>query len=675
MSTQNKIQKKLSVEVIENSWIPLSDGSRLAARIWLPGSAGRDPVPAILEYLPYRKTDGTAFRDATMHSYFAARGYAVVRVDIRGSGDSDGILEGEYLPLEQQDALEVLRWIAAQPWCSGNIGMYGIFWGGFNGLQVAAHRPPELKAVITLCSTDDRYTDDCHYMGGCVLGYDMLNWASVMLSYNGLPPDPDVVGERWREMWFDRLEKSPPFVEEWLSHQRRDHFWKQGSVIENYGAITCAVYAIGGWADPYTNAVPRLLAGLPGPRKGLIGPWAHVFPHEGVPGPAIGFLQECLRWWDYWLKGIKNDIMNEPMLRVWMPEAIPSRAFEACWPGRWVAEEGWPPAGINEQGYALGDGRLTAVLGPKKELSIKGAQVTGLCAGAWCPYGTEVGMPLDQRVDDGLSLCFTSDPLEEAVEILGFPGVELRLSVDQPAALLAVRLCDIAPGGASRLISWGLLNLTHRESHAHPQPLIPGKIYNISLKLNVTAHRLNRGHRWRLAVSPTYWPHAWPSPKVVRLSLYTGAGSRLILLVRSPKVLDRSLSPFEPPEGSPPLDSEWLRPAKSKRDLQYDLASGQLRMIDRIDEGRRRICGSNLVYDRIIESTFSIIEGEPLSARVQCKRRVEISRNRWSTRVETVSVMTADEDNFHLNNGIDAYEGEARVFTRSWTKAIPREHV
>ncbi|HHW74398.1 MAG TPA: CocE/NonD family hydrolase [Firmicutes bacterium] len=675
LTTKKKIRED-AVKVIENTWIPLSDGSRLAARLWLPADACENPVPAILEYLPYRKSDGTAFRDAMMHPYFAAHGYAVARVDIRGSGDSDGILEGEYLPLEQQDALEVLRWLAAQPWCTGDIGMMGISWGGFNSLQVAALRPPELKAIVTLCSTDDRYTDDCHYMGGCVLGSDMLNWASIMLSYNGLPPDPAVVGERWREIWFDRLEKSPPFVEQWLSHQLRDDFWKQGSVIEDYSAINCAVYAIGGWVDPYTNAVPRLLEGLPGPRKGLIGPWAHVFPHQGIPGPAIGFLQECLRWWDHWLKGVENGIMDEPMLRVWMPEAIPAQAHEAEWPGRWVAEERWPPSGIHDQVYLLDDGCLTEKPGPERELSIRGAQVTGLGAGVWCPYGTAIGMPLDQRADDGLSLCFTTSPLEEPIEILGFPTVKLRLSVDQPNALLAIRLCDVAPDGGSRLVSWGLLNLTHRNGHEVPEPLVPGKVYSIAVQLNAAAHSLGKGHRWRLAVSPTYWPHAWPSPKAVRLSLYTGEDSScLILPLRKSKSLDLSLPPFDPPESSPPPDADWLRPEGSSRNLQYDVAAQRLQIIDCIDEGRLRLADNDLVYDSTLENIYSIVEGEPLSARVRCTRCIEISRGDWITRVKTLSVMTSDENHFHLTNVIDAYEGEVRVFTKSWATAIPREHV
>ncbi|MBP1082022.1 MULTISPECIES: CocE/NonD family hydrolase [Bacillus] len=250
----------------------MSDGTRLSARIWLPEDAEENPVPAILEYIPYRKDDFTALRDSIRHPYFAGHGYASIRVDIRGSGDSEGIMYDEYLPQEQDDAIEVLNWIAAQPWSTGDVGMIGKSWGGFNGLQVAARRPPQLKAVITLCSTDDRYADDVHYKGGCMLSSDMLWWASTMLAYNARPQDPRIVGEEWRSNWLERLEKTPPFVEEWVRHQRRDDYWKHGSVCEDYSDINIPIFAVGGWADGYTNAIPRLLEGLSGPRKGLIGP-------------------------------------------------------------------------------------------------------------------------------------------------------------------------------------------------------------------------------------------------------------------------------------------------------------------------------------------------------------------------------------------------------------------
>ena len=278
------------VREIETVWIEMPDGCRLAARIWLPDDAEQSPVPAILEHLPYRRRDYTRLRGDEMHRYFAGHGYAGVRVDIRGSGDSDGILEDEYLQQELDDAVAVIDWLAKQSWCTGLVGMTGISWGGFNALQVAALGPPPLKAIITACSTDDRYADDIHYMGGCLIT-ENLEWASTMFGFNSRPPDPEVVGERWREVWLERLERAEPWIVEWLAHQRRDELWKHGSVCEDFAAITCAVYAVGGWADGYSNAIPRLLAGLSCPRKGLIGPWSHAWPNGAKPGPTIGAAQ------------------------------------------------------------------------------------------------------------------------------------------------------------------------------------------------------------------------------------------------------------------------------------------------------------------------------------------------------------------------------------------------
>ena len=313
-------------------------------------------MPAIFEYVPYRKNDGLVLRDAPIHHYFAGHGYASVRVDIRGSGDSDGILDDEYLPLEQEDGVAVIRWLAARPWCSGKVGIIGKSWGGFNGLQIAAHHPPELGAVISVASTDDRYADDVHYMGGCLLAWTALPWASTMLAYNALPPDPAVVGAGWRKTWLERLEKTPPYIHAWLAHQRRDEFWRQGSVCEDYAAITCPVYMVGGWADAYRNAILRFLEGYPGPCKGLIGPWAHDYPEDGAPGPAIGFLQEAVRWWDCWLKGQDNGMMDEPKLRAWMPEARRPAAGYLTHPGRWLATGSWPAPEVRDPQLPAGAG-------------------------------------------------------------------------------------------------------------------------------------------------------------------------------------------------------------------------------------------------------------------------------------------------------------------------------
>lgn len=655
-----------AIREIEHTWITLSDGCRLAARIWLPEDAEDDRVPAILEYLPYRKNDHTAVRDADRQPYVAGHGYAAVRVDMRGTGESDGILEDEYLPQEQDDALEVIAWIAEQPWCTGAVGMWGISWGGFNSLQIAARRPPALKAIMTLCSTDDRYADDVHYKGGCVLATDMLHWASSMLTWNARPPDPRLVGEEWREKWLDRLERTPPYIEAWLGHQRRDAYWKQGSVCEDFDAIECPVYAVGGWADGYSNAVFRLLEGLSVPRKGLIGPWAHTFPDQAVPGPSIGFLQECVRWWNHWLKGEETGIMDEPMLRVWMQDSVPPRPQYEHRPGRWVAEPSWPVPAAQAHVWDLpGEGAF----------ELLGVQSTGAEAGVWCSDGQSADLPADQRLDDALSLSFTSEPLAEPLEILGFPEVELSLAVDRGRALVAVRLCDVAPDGTSALVTRGLLNLAHRLSHEHPEPLEPGKRYSVRVRLDAIAHSFPAGHRMRLAVSPTYWPWAWPSAEPVTLTVFPGK-SAVELPERPARPEDGQLPDFPEPEHTPPLAVEGLAGGAPGRYLRRELATGLVEQTFDWDlGGSQRLVAIGLETEDSSRCTYSIVEGEPLSASVRFHASSGMARGSWRTRAEVESSMTADEERFLVTTALDAYEGETRVFARTWTFTFPRDLV
>ena len=663
------------IREIEHTMIPMSDGVRLAARIWLPVDAEERPVPAVLEYIPYRKNDFTAFRDSIRHPYFAGHGYASVRVDMRGSGDSEGILYDEYLPQEQDDALEVMAWLAAQPWCTGDVGIIGKSWGGFNGLQIAARRPPQLKAVISIYSTDDRYADDVHFRGGCLLACDMLPWASRMFVMNGLPPDPRHAGERWREMWLDRLQHTPPFIEAWLSHQTRDDFWKQGSVCEDFSDITCPVYAVGGWADAYTNAVPRLLEGLPGPRKGLIGPWSHEYPEVATPGPAIGFLQECLRWWDYWLKGLDTGIMDEPMLRVWLQDSVEPSPYYRERPGRWVTEPTWPSPNLETQTYWLNKHTLDEAPATETELSYLGSLFAGADAGVWCPYGDPADLPPDQRAEDGLALAFESGPLQEPVEILGFPELTLTVSANRPNALVVVRLCDVAPTGSSLLVSRGFLNLTHRDSHEQPSPLEPGRRYTVTIRLDVAGHKLPAGHRWRLSVSPTYWPQAWPSPEPVILSVFTGQASRLTLPVRPPRAEDDRVPPFELPESSPPLKFEQVNSHARKRAVQRDIGRKRLELTDVSDGGRKKLLPDGLEFYSRSGEVFSICEADPLSAVIRCEQTMGMQRGEWWIRIETVSTMSADAGAFYVTNLIEAYEGNSRLFTRASDFKVPRHLV
>ncbi len=665
-----------AVRVIDPAWISLADGSRLCARIWLPEDADEDPVPAILEYLPYRKDDVTVREDAQIHPWFAAHGYGAVRVDIRGSGDSDGVLADEYSRQEHDDALEVIAWLAAQPWCTGRVGMMGISWGGFNSLQVAARRPPALAAIITACSTDDRYDNDVHYLGGSPLGYYLLPWASVMLAFNARPPDPAIVGERWRELWQERLDGNVHLIEPWLSHQRRDAYWQHGSVAEDYTAISCPVLAVGGWADAYVDAIFRLLEHLECPRRAIVGPWGHLWPQHGRPGPAIGFLAEALRWWDHWLKDRDLGIMKEPMLRAYMQEAVaPAVDYEER-PGRWIAEPSWPPprGRRGELRLALGADGLRAQPGPAVVLRHHSVETVGLDGGAWCAYGNPADLPGDQRRDDALSLCLDSEPLEESLEIFGRPQLTLRLAADRPVALLAARLCDIGPDGASTLVTRTALNLCHRDGHADPALLEPDREVDVELSLKSVGYVVPSGHRLRVALSTNYWPWLWPTAEPVTIALATGGASMLSVPLRTAPRDEPSPRPFGPPETAASLPVTWLRARDPQQTVTHDLASGQTTVrMSRDFSGAQRL-PSGLEYDDRDPITFTITTGDPLSARVDCARRIELRRDGWRVRIEVDASMRADARSYHVASVVRAYEDERCVHTRRFVAIVPRDH-
>ena len=663
------------VREVEHFTIPMSDGVHLAARMWLPEDAEAHPVPAILEYIPYRKRDLTAERDLRHHPYIAGFGYASVRVDLRGSGESEGILTDEYLQQELDDGIEVINYLARQKWCSGAVGMIGISWGGFNGLQLAALQPEPLKAVVSICSTDDRYTDDVHYMGGCLLG-DNLSWASTMFDQNTHPPDPQLVGEKWREMWMQRLEESGLWLEKWMRRPHRSEYWKHGSVCEDYSAITCPVMAVSGWADGYSNTVFRLMEHLSVPRKGLIGPWSHKYPHEGVPGPAIGFLQEIRRWWDRWLKGEQNGIEDEPMFRVWMQDSVPPTTSYRKRPGRWIAEEAWPSPHINEHVLILDRGRLAPVSEKvsEKALPIQSPLSVGLFAGKWCSYQAPPDLPHDQRQEDGGALVFESQVLTEDLEIFGKPIVELELAANQPVAMVAARLSDVAPDDKATRVTYGLLNLTHREGHENPAPLEPGTRYRAVVPLNGVAQRFPKGHRLRLSLSTSYWPLAWPPPEPVQLTVYAGRSS-FLLPVRRPQDSDQQLRPFEEPEGAPPLAVTLLRPGEESWKVIRDLSRDTSKLEVVLDTGTTRYDDINLEISARTRETYTYCTDEYNSVSGETLWQRSFKRDDWQVRTVTRTLLTSNENEFRIRADLDAYEGPSRVYSRSWDTRIPRSLV
>jgi uncharacterized protein len=656
------------VRRIDHVWIPLSDGVRLAARLWLPEDAEADPVPAILEYIPYRKNDATAPRDATMHPYLAARGFAGVRIDLRGSGDSEGILEGEYLQQELDDGVEAIAWLAAQPWCSGRVGVIGKSWGGFNGLQLAALRPPALGCIVSVCSTDDRYADDVHYAGGAVFAAASLSWATTMLAYTARPPDPAFVGPEWRTRWLERLEATRPFDHEWVAHQRRDAYWQHGSVGDDPGAIACHVELIGGFADPYRGAIFRMLESSPDRVRGLIGPWAHVYPHTGSPGPAFGFLQRCVTVFDQHLRGGPGD--DEPALRAFMPERVEPGEEPDVRLGRWVAEPVWPP--VDRPPLVLSLGRGTLDTPSEDELVLDGTLAHGADGATWLAWGSRADWAGDQRAEDGRSLVFDSPPLSHRTEILGVPELVVTVVPGATTGQLVARLCDVAPGGSSALVTLGVLNLTHRDGHAEPRALVPGEPVEVRVPLTAIAHAFPAGHRVRLALAPCYWPWVWPAPSGLELRVRC-AGAALSLPVREPSADDDGLAPFPPPESAPALAVEELAPVAVRRSARREAGTGRIESaVDMTYFGGFRL-PDGLEYAETGFDRFSALEHDPLSAGASSGWEITIGRGDWRTRIEARTSMRSDADHFHLQAELRAWDGDELVHDRRFETAIPRD--
>ncbi len=660
-----------AIQEIEHFWIPMPDGTRLAAKMWIPIDAEDEPVPAVLEFLPYRKRDGTRGRDRTNHPPVAEAGYACVRVDIRGTGDSEGVYHDEYTPQEQQDGCDIIAWLAEQSWCNGSVGIIGISWGGFNGLQIAAHRPPALKAIVTIGSTDDRYATDVHYYGGCLIK-DNIDWSAVMFGYNALPPDAELVGDSWRAMWEARLEANVPWALEWTRHQRRDDYWRQGSVCEDFSKITCAVYAVSGWGDNYNEAVPRLVAGLDAPVKGLSGPWCHQYPNKGYPGPAIGFLQETVRWWDHWLKGIDNEIMEEPAWRAWVQDSQPPLPVYQERPGHWAGAASWPDPAIDWQRWIMNPGRLDEIAGDAVPMPVKSLQSTGMTQAQLCHHGEPGSFSSDQREDDAGSLVFLSEPLSEKTEILGAPIVELTLSADRPTAFVAVRLNDVAPDGTSTRVHHGVLNLTRPTDRSTTTPLVPGKPMTVRVEIDDIGHAFAAGHRIAVSVSSTYWPLVWPSPEPVTLTLVAGQ-CHLELPVRHATSADNDLRAFDAPVNGPGEEVTAIREGDTKRTITRDPATGLVTEYIEFDDGLTCHDEIGLTEGALGKSWHSVREGDPLSAESRTERLDVWQKDGLEVEIHTSQRLTCDLENFFFEARCEAFENGTSVFSRDWKETIPRD--
>ncbi len=654
--------------VLETEWIVLSDGTRLAARIWMPNGADAHPVPAVLEYLPYRKRNGTAPRDESTYPVFAAAGIAGVRVDIRGSGESDGVIDGEYTERELSDACEVIDWIARQPWSNGSVGMMGISWGGFNCLQIAALKPPALKAVISIASSVDRFSDDIHYKGGCHLSAQ-LSWAATMHAYQSRPPDPTLVGARWRDMWLERLAGEPFMMEEWLTHQRRDAFWRHGSICEDFAGFPIPALMISGWADGYRNTPFKTVEGMPDRAKALVGPWIHKYPHFAWPKPRADFHGEAIRWWNRWLRDEPNGAEDTPQMRAFIQDGPKPARWRDRDPGFWVAKQEWAEPESRVLGVDA-SGRLSDTpAAAARPLTLRSPLDTGTGSGEWFTLKPDAEMAGDQRGDDMGSLVFDTVELEDEILLLGRASVSLTLSCDAPLANLCARLADIHPDGTAMRIAFGVLNLAHRDGSTAPAPLTPGEATQITLTLDACGYRLAPGHRLRLSLSSAYWPTVLPPPYDATLTIEP-ASLRLAL----PLLGEHERIDVAEPENPDPLPRyEAITEGRSGRELRRDLTTGTTEYRIAEDTGLTRHPDNGLIAGETRDEVWRIRDGDPLSATGRIERVCITRREGWETRTVSTCALSCTAQDWKVEARVEAFENGEPVFDKTFAQTIPRD--
>ncbi|MDB5738457.1 MAG: hypothetical protein JWO65_2125 [Sphingomonas bacterium] len=679
-----------AIRITENIWITMPDGARLAARLFLPAAAasGAKPAGAVLEYLPYRKRDGYRYRDDVAGPAFAKAGIAFIRVDIRGTGDSDGVMIDEYLPIEQADCLFVIDWIARQRWCNGNVGMRGISYGSFTALQAAAKAPPALKAIVSCCGTEQRYLDDVHYRGGCLID-DQWTWAMEWQVVLRAPPDPEIVGkDRWRHLWQQRLEASGPLTIDWNSHQTCDAKWQDAST-HDYSAIRAAIFNVAGMLDSYLPSATRMMRRAPQvPQKTLIGPWAHKWPGypqpaghigeptdaaNGLPGPGVDWLPVESRWWRHFLNGEANGIMEEP--RIWaFREDSPAAA---SWPrdtiGAWVSEPTWPSAGVRPWTLALNANGLAAEPGARTLLAHRTNLTIGFANRTSDAGGDPATWWREQSGDDALSLCFDSAPLDQAVDIMGEPVFHIRVRSDRPVAKLCARLTEVTADGLSHFVSYALLNLTHRHSNQHPEALTPGQDYDIDIVGQFACYRFSPGSRIRVALSETWWPVVWPSPEMVTLGITAGI-STIDLPVRAarpdeplPFTEIRNLYDRSGAEPSPYLDrlgGVKVSGPVGKRTYMLEEGSTEL--------SHEPVADIGTVYGEAYRLRRTIREDDPNSAEIEAEALNSFTRGDWKIKLRAWSRGRSTPTHLICDESFEAWEGGKRVFVRRWSKTIPR---
>lgn len=646
------------------AWIPLVDGVRLAARLWLPDTR---PAAVVLEALPYRMDDLTSSYSGEYERLCREGGLAIARVDLRGTGSSEGRASDEYPPQEQADLAEVVAWLAAQEWSNGRVGMYGTSYSGFNSIQLAMERPPGLGAICAIYATDDRYTDDVHYTGGVLRCIDLVDYVLYMAAMNVLPPVPSVFGEGWRDEWLARIESAEPWLLRWLEEQVDSPYWRHGSLRPDYARIACPTMIVAGWADGYRNNTFRTFEALECPKRLLVGPWSHMSTATSIPGPHIDLVPELVRWFRRWLCDEENGVEDEPPVSVFVRRSTRPEPDLAELRGSWRSEPGWPLDRI----HAL-------QLGPEPSVDSDEIPIRGdVGSSAWisCAGRLPWGQPTDQREDDALSLVHEW-PLEDELEILGHPVLSATITSSVSVAFLSAKLCDVFADGTSALVSRGVLNLTHRSSSTNPEPLEPGVPADVSIELDATSWVFEAGHRVRLSLAAADWPNVWPPPSPGTLRVDRGALELSLPVVDGP-----------PPIADPPA----FTPSPGKETHGPEPTGDQPPLVWRIEHDvlgreRRAVVAHGSSYDgeadsRVderYEGAVGVSLADPGAAWARAKSRYVIRWPEADCAAEATLDLRSDAGAYHVVVEVVAEElsddeatGIGRV-QRRFERTIPR---
>ncbi len=645
--------------------IPMKDGVRLAADLWRPDE-GAGPFPVLLEYLPYRKTEsrGGSF---PLYAAFVRQGFVVARVDIRGTGNSEGtLIPYEYSEIEQRDGEEVIAWLAAQPFSNGNVGMFGISWGGFNAIHMAMRNPPALKAIIAVDATDDLYHDDVHYMDG-IMHVD--TWEMSQDLANAMPGAPGyVLDDRYFADRFDR----PPWMLTYKAQQRDGPFWDRTALKARYESIRIPVFLIGGWYDGYRDSIPRMLEHVKSPVKAIVGAWDHTYPDEPYPKPGFDWRHEAVRWFDQFLKGRDTGILKEPRLAVYVRDWHPPGPYLETAPGRWRSEDGWPIARIRDRVFhPRDDHTLREAPGAAAVDRLRYVPTTGVEAGGPVLWWGDVAP--DQRPTDAYSLVYDTPPLEEDVEILGLPKALLRVSADVPLIDWFARLNDVAPDGTVTQVTGAGRNGAQRVSAREPAAIEPGRPFPLEIEMHFTSWVFPKGHRIRLSVSNAQWPMLWPTPDLTTTTLLLGPDASRLVLPVVPR--DETNAKRPAPSYLPIPEKEPELPGYEELGVQTPSAYGEISSIDRNPRtGAATVVATNTSSHRFPwgeqryteKFTHQAEDGHPEKTSVRGEYATEVMASGRTLRWESVVTFSSDRTSFRYQGTRKVFENGKLVREKSW---------